>query len=79
MVMNEWIFLRAGDGRLFKSGRSAVKMRMDMSQEPFYPRIYRKTPQTRWTHDRDPQFAQACAVEMHKDMSEEPFYSRIYR
>ena len=48
MVMNEWIFLRAGDGRLFNSGRSAVKMRMDMSQEPFYPRIYRKTPQTRW-------------------------------
>ena len=30
------------------------------------------------SHDRNPQFVQACAVEMHMDMSREPFYAEMY-
>ena len=31
------------------------------------------------SHDRNPQFVQACAVEMHMDMSQEPFYAEMYK
>ena len=49
--------------------------RTEISQEPFYARIYRKNfwgP--RAGQPRYPHFVQACAVEMH--MSN--FYARIY-
>ena len=69
-------------------------MRMDVSQKPFYARIYRKPrPKigracaiethigqvTKAPQDRAAQFVQACAVEMHMDMSQKTFYARIYR
>ena len=53
---------------------SAVEMRLDISKQPFYARIYSKA------HGAD--FARACAVEMHEmhmDMSLAPFHVRIYR
>ena len=48
--------------------------RTEISQEPFYARIYRKNfwgP--RAGQPRYPHFVQACAVEMHMDLSQEQF------
>jgi len=47
---------------------------MDMSQESFYARIYRKNAAPQ---DCDAQFVRACAIETHIDMSQEPFRARI--
>ena len=44
-------------------------MHMDMSQEPFYARIYRKNAAPQ---GHDTCFVRARAVEMHMDMSREP-------
>ena len=51
-------------------------MHMDISQELFYARIFRKNA---GAQNRGPHFVRACAVETHMDMSQEPFYARIYR
>ena len=51
-------------------------MHMDMSQEPFYARIYKKNPAPK---DPGAQCVRACAIEMHMDMSQEPFRARTYR
>ena len=51
-------------------------MHMDMSQEPFYARIYKKKPAPK---DPGAQCVRACAIEMHMDMSQEPFRARTYR
>ena len=47
---------------------------MDMSQEPFDTKIYRKNdaPQ-KWAA----RFGRACAVRMHMDMSQEPFCEKF--
>ena len=42
----------------------AVEMRMDMRQEPFYARIYKKNA---GAQDRDAEFVRAPAVEMHME------------
>ena len=49
----------------------AVEMHMDMSQEQFDARIYRKNAEP---EDCDTRFLRACAVEMHMDMPQEPFW-----
>ena len=49
-------------------GACAVEMHMDISQEPFYARIYKEkaVPQDQ---DRDQHFVQACSIKMHMDIS----------
>ena len=54
----------------------AVKMHLDMSQEPFYSEISRINSAAQ---NRGPHFVQACAVEMHINVSQEPFYTEINR
>ena len=53
----------------------AVKMHMDISEEPFYAGLYRKNARAQ---DRDARFAGACAVQMDMGISQERFYARIY-
>ena len=49
--------------------KCAVETHLDVSQEPFCVRIYRKNA---GAHDRCPHCVRACAVEMHLDVSQEP-------
>ena len=46
---------------------------MDMSQEPFHARFFKKDAKPQ---GRDAEFERICAVEMHVDMSQEPVYAR---
>ena len=52
----------------------AVEMYVEMRQETFYARIYKKNA---GAQDRDAQFVRSRAVEMHMDMWQEPCYARI--
>ena len=52
------------------------KCTLDISQEPFCARIYRKNAGAQ-KHDAD--FVRACAVEMHFGHFTRPFCARIYR
>ena len=52
--------------RLCASLRRRHAHGMDLSQESFYARIYRKNAATQ---DRDAHFVRACALDMHIDMS----------